>query len=49
MVASAGAEAAKAADGARLTAAAAEMEVANRDLVASAQLLAAWRSGAGRA
>jgi hypothetical protein len=43
-----GAEAAKAAAGDRLTAAAAEMEVANRDMVAAAQLLAAWRSGAGR-
>ncbi|MDQ6879439.1 MAG: hypothetical protein M3082_17435 [Candidatus Dormibacteraeota bacterium] len=43
-----GAEAAEAADGVRVAAAARGMEVANGDIVAAAHLLTAWRSGAAR-
>lgn len=43
-----GANAARARDGARLSSAAAEIEVANRDIAGAGALLATWRSGAAR-
>lgn len=43
-----GVEAASSANGPRLIAAAAEMEVANRDIVTAAHRLSDWRSGAAR-
>jgi hypothetical protein len=43
-----GAEAAIGRDGAQLTAAAQEMDVANRDIAAAAQRIVNWRSGAAR-
>lgn len=43
-----GAQAAQAANGAGLVAAAREMEVANQDIVAAAHRITAWRSGAAR-
>jgi hypothetical protein len=43
-----GADAATARDGNQLTAAADEMNVATRDIVATAHRIAAWRSGAAR-